>query len=178
MNVVQTRKHIKKLYRDVDKIIQRELEKLLVPVEEEYYDMALDMGFDGDFEDLDESFIEAFFEEYNPVTKYVFKNELGRKESRLFEALVADVTDRIRNYNTAEKLLARQVKQGVIDLEDAIARSVYKAVGVKQVRWVTEQDERTCGVCQELDGQIYDLDDVPPKQHYNCRCYLIPVRVK
>lgn len=176
MNVIQTRKHIKKLYGDVEKIIRKELVKLLLPLEDEYYDIALDLGFDGDLEDLDESFIEEFFEEYNPVTKYVFKNELVRKESRLFESLVAVPLDKVHSYKTAEKLLARQVKQSVIDLEDEVAKSVYKALGVKKVQWVAEHDERTCGVCHELDGLIYDLKDIPPKQHYQCRCYLIPVK--
>lgn len=176
MNVIQTRKHIKKLYGDVEKIIRKELVKLLLPLEDEYYDIALDMGFDGDLEDLDESFIEEFFEEYNPVTRYVFKNELVRKESRLFESLVAVPLDKVHSYKTAEKLLVRQVKQSVIDLEDEVAKSVYKALGVKKVQWVAEHDERTCGVCHELDGLIYDLKDIPPKQHYLCRCYLIPVK--
>ncbi len=176
MNVIQTRKHIKKLYGDVEKIIRKELVKLLLPLEDEYYDIALDMGFDGDLEDLDESFIEEFFEEYNPVTRYVFKNELVRKESRLFESLVAVPLDKVHSYKTAEKLLVRQVKQSVIDLEDEVAKSVYKALGVKKVQWVAEHDERTCGVCHELDGLIYDLKDIPPKQHYQCRCYLIPVK--
>lgn len=176
MNVIQTRKHIKKLYGDVEKIIRKEMVKLLLPLEDEYYDIALDLGFDGDLEDLDESFIEEFFEEYNPVTKYVFKNELVRKESRLFESLVAVPLDKVHSYKTAEKLLVRQVKQSVIDLEDEVAKSVYKALGVKKVQWVAEHDERTCGVCHELDGLIYDLKDIPPKQHYQCRCYLIPVK--
>ena len=176
MNVIQTRKHIKKLYGNVEKIIRKELVKLLLPLEDEYYDIALDLGFDGDLEDLDESFIEEFFEEYNPVTKYVFKNELVRKESRLFESLVAVPMDKVHSYKTAEKLLVRQVKQSVIDLEDEVAKSVYKALGVKKVQWVAEHDERTCGVCHELDGLIYDLKDIPPKQHYQCRCYLIPVK--
>ena len=178
MSVIQTRKHIKKLFGDVEKIIKKELIKLLLPLEDDYYDIALDMGFDGDIEDLDESFIEEFFEEYNPVTKYVFKNELGRKESRLFEALVAVPLDKVHIYAAAEKLLKRQVQQAVIDLEDEVAKTVYKALGVKEVLWISEQDDRTCGVCQEMDGTVYELDDVPPKPHYHCRCYLIPVRVK
>lgn len=176
MSIIQTRKHIKKLYGDIEKTIKKELSKILDPLVEDYYDIALDMGFDGDIEDLDESFIEEFFEEYSPVTKYVFKNELGRKESRLFESLVAVPLDKVHSYKTAEKLLARQVKQSVIDLEDKVAKSVYKSIGVKKVQWVAEHDERTCGVCHELDGQIYDLKDIPPKQHYQCRCYLIPVK--
>ena len=178
MNLPQTRKHIKKLYDKVEKIVFQEFTETLPILEDEYYDIALDMGYDGDFEDLDESFIEEFFEEYNPVTKYVFKNELGRKESRLFESLIADAKDKVHSYKTAEFLLKRQVRQYAVDLEDEVAKTVYKALGVQKVQWISEHDEKTCDVCQEMDGEVYDLSDVPPKQHYNCRCYLIPVRVK
>ena len=178
MNLPQTRKHIKKLYDKVEKIVFQEFTEILPILEDEYYDIALNMGYDGDFEDLDESFIEEFFEEYNPVTKYVFKNELGRKESRLFESLIADAKDKIHSYKTAEFLLKRQVRQYAVDLEDEVAKTVYKALGVQKVQWISEHDEKTCDVCQEMDGEVYDLSDVPPKQHYNCRCYLIPVRVK
>ena len=107
LNVTQTRKHIKKLYADVYKIIKKEYAKILNPIYEEIYDEALALGFSGDLRDLDEGFIEEFFDEYNPVTKYVFKNEMSRKESRLFEALVASTAEKVQSYRTAENLLKR-----------------------------------------------------------------------
>ena len=174
------RKHISKLYKNVYKTIKKEFVAILSPLYQEIYDEALALGFDGELQDLDESWIEEFFDEYNPVTKYVFRNEMGRKESRLFESLVAtkDSTFAIKSqsYQTAENVLTRQIKQYAIELEDAVAMAVYKAVGVKQVRWVAEHDRKTCGVCSELDGEIFPLTDAPPKQHINCRCYLIPVK--
>ena len=149
---------------------------VLNPIYEEIYDEALALGFDGDLRNLDEAWIEEFFDEYNPTTKFVFSNELGRKESRLFESLVASKLERHQSYKTAELLLTRQVKQYCIELEDKILRTVYKDLGVKKVRWVAELDHRTCGVCNELDGQVFSLEDAPPKQHWLCRCYLIPVK--
>lgn len=178
MNVLQIRKHVKKLYDNLERMIIKEFADVTTPIEEELYDEALDMGYDGDIRDLDEGFVAEFFEEYNPVTKYVFRNEMDRKESRLFESLVANVADRTHSYATAEKLLVRQVRQYAIDLEDRIAKIVYEDVGVKKVQWVAEKDEKTCGDCHELNGTIYDLKDAPSKQHYQCRCYLIPVRVE
>ena len=89
MNVIQTKKHINKLYKSVYKIIKKEFVKALNPISEVIYTEALEVGFDGDIRELDEGFIEEFFEEYNPVTKYVFNNEINRKNSRLFESLVA-----------------------------------------------------------------------------------------
>ena len=175
-NVIGVKKHVAKLYKNTFKIIQKEFLSILAPLYQEIYDEALALGFDGEWEDLDEAWVEEFFEEFNPVTKYVFKSEMGRKESRLFESLVASTKERTQSYKTAENLLVRQVKQSAINLEDAVATEVYKAVGVGKVMWVAEKDHKTCGVCSELDGAVFDLEDAPPKQHYNCRCYLIPVR--
>ena len=178
MNVLQIRKHVKKLYDNLEKMIAKEFTEVATPIEEDLYNEALDMGYDGDIRDLDEGFVAEFFEEYNPVTKYVFRNEMDRKESRLFESLVANTVDRTHSYATAEKLLVRQVKQYAIDLEDRIAMVVYEDVGVKKVQWVAEIDEATCGTCHELDGMIFDLKDAPPKQHYQCRCTLQPIKIE
>ena len=142
---------------------------------QDIYDECIEMGFDGDIRDIDEAWIEEFFDRYNPVTKYIFSNEIDRKRSRLFEALVANELDRFRSYKDAERLITQQVRQYSIELEDAIAMTVYEDTGVKKVQWVAEDDHKTCGVCNELDGQIFELKDAPPKQHYNCRCYLIPI---
>lgn len=176
MNVIQIKKHIDKLYKNTFKIIKNEFVAILNPIYEEIYDEAIALGFDGDLRDLDEAWVEEFFDEYNPVTKYVFRNELDRKKSRLFEALVASNEERHQSYRTAENLLIKQIKQYTIELEDSIAKVVYEDIGVKKVKWNAEDDHRTCGVCNELDGQIFELNDVPPKQHYQCRCWITPVK--
>lgn len=176
MNVIQTKKHINKLYKSVYQIIKKEFVKVLNPISEVIYTEALEVGFDGDIRELDEGFIEELFEEYNPVTKYVFNNEINRKNSRLFESIVASTKEKYQSYKTAENLINKQVKQYAIDLEDKVAMAVYKDVGVEKVMWVAEDDYKTCSVCNALDGEIFDLKDAPPKQHYNCRCVLIPVK--
>ena len=176
MNIIQTKKHITKLYKDIYKTIKKEFVSILNPLYQEIYDEALALGFDGDLEDLDEAWIEEFFSEYNPVTKYVFSNEIERKKSRLFESVVASSKEKMQSYKTAENLMKRQVNQYAVDLEDKVAKTVYKNTGVLKVMWVAEQDYKTCGVCSELDGEVFDLKDAPPKQHINCRCYLIPVK--
>ena len=176
MNVIQIKKHIDKLYGSVYKTIKREFTAILNPIYEDIYDEAIDMGFDGDIRDLDEAWVEEFFDEYNPVTKYVFSNEVDRKKSRLFESLVASTAERTQSYKTAENLIVRQVKQYAIELEDAISKVVYEDTGVTKVQWVAEDDYKTCDTCRELDGQIFKLNDVPPKQHQNCRCYTIPIK--
>jgi hypothetical protein len=176
MNVVGVRKHINKLYKDVYKIIKNEFVAIVNPIYQEIYDEAIALGFDGDLRNLDEAWVEEFFDEYNPVTKYVFKNEIDRKKSYLFESLVADPSAKLQSYAKAEKYLVRQIKQYAVELEDAIAKVVYGDVGVKQVQWVAEDDYRTCNDCKELNGEIFDINKAPEKQHYNCRCVLVPIK--
>ena len=143
---------------------------------QDIYEECIDMGFDGDPTNIDEAWIEEFFNRYNPVTKYVFSNEIDRKRARLFEALVANELETFQSYKDAERLITQQVRQYGIDLEDAIAMVVYEDTGVKKVQWVAEDDLKTCSVCKELDGKIFKLKNAPSKQHYNCRCELHPIR--
>lgn len=46
---------------------------------------------------------------------------------------------------------------------------------VEKVLWSATLEDSCCQDCQELDGQYFDLDNVPDlPQHPNCRCCLIP----
>ena len=176
MNIVNTKKHIARLYKDSYKIIKKEFTQILNIIYQEIFEDTVSRGFDGSPKRLDEKWIDEFFSQYNPVTRYVFLNELDRKKSYLFESVVASPQAKHQSYAKAERLLKNQVTQGGIDLEDAIAMSVFKTLGVTKVRWVAESDHKTCGACQELDGQIFPIGEAPEKQHHNCRCYYIPVK--
>ena len=55
----------------------------------------------------------------------------------------------------------------------------YKSMGVTQLEWKTSLDERTCQDCEDMDGDIEDIDNFPlPPQssHPNCRCSCYPVK--
>lgn len=176
LNIVGVKKHVHKLYKTIYETVKQEFLKIVNEIYQIIYDEAVSMGFDGDIRNIDDAWVEEFFNLYNPVTKYVFSNEIDRKESRLFEALVSNELERLKSYAYAERLITSQIEQYAIDLEDAIAKVVYEDTNVKKVMWNSEDDHKTCGVCSELDGQIFDLEDVPPKQHYNCRCWITPVK--
>ena len=176
MNIVQTKKHVHKLYKKIFKTVKQEFLKIINEIYQTIYEEAVDMGFDGDIRNLDEAWVEEFFDWFNPVTKYVFSNEIDRKESRLFEALVSNELERLKSYAYAERLITSQIEQYAIDLEDSIAKVVYEDTGVEKVMWVAEKDHKTCGECMEMDGQTFDLHNAPPKLHHNCRCYYIPVK--
>lgn len=49
----------------------------------------------------------------------------------------------------------------------------YARMGIERVEWLAAEDERTCEVCGELDGQIFDIDKAPEcPAHPLCRCTL------
>ena len=118
---------------------------------------------------------------YNPVTGYLYKSEAERKRLRLSEEMLTarEFLDRGR-YEAAVKKAANlwytQSMQYAIDIEDGTVLDVWRDCDVKQVRWVAEDDGRTCSKCRELNGQVFKINEVPPKQHYNCRCYCVPVK--
>ena len=176
LNITGIKKHIEKLYKKSRSIIMEEFANIILLLGQEVADEARALGYDGDIEDLDEGWVEEFFEEYSPVTKYVFSNEIDRKKSYLFEALVADMTTKHQSYTKAERLLSNQVKQGGIEFDDAVAKAVYKKLGVEKVRWIAEDDSKTCGVCRELDNKVFPIEEAPPKQHHMCRCIVVPVK--
>ena len=59
------------------------------------------------------------------------------------------------------------------------ANQSYKEMNVEKYRVVATLDERTCDICGDMDGQIFDVKDAVegenmPKFHYNCRCTTTP----
>ena len=47
----------------------------------------------------------------------------------------------------------------------------YREAGIKKIKWMTADDDRTCPECGPLDGKIFRLADAPgPPLHPGCRC--------
>lgn len=120
---------------------------------------------------------------YNFVTGYLYDREAERKRLRLNEQiLTAREYDSREMYNDSLRKTANlwwtQTSQYGIDVVDAAAIQAYEDMGVDKVRWVAELDSRTCKVCRERNGNVYELSKVPKKTHYNCRCRLEPVEIE
>lgn len=111
---------------------------------------------------------------YNPVTEYVYENEVIRKRERFTETMIASA-NKLAAIRRAMSLWLGQTEQYLVLVEDAAVLEAYKANGVKRVRWVTQKDEKTCETCSPRNGVVYPINKVPPKPHRNCRCYLVPV---
>lgn len=52
------------------------------------------------------------------------------------------------------------------------AMSLYRAAGVKTVKWVT--NGTPCDICGDLEGQTFPVDEAEePPEHPNCNCALV-----
>ena len=119
----------------------------------------------------------ALMAAYNPVTKYVYENELDRKRSRFAEGVIASTTPR-EEVELAKRLLIGMNKQFADDATfDAVVKA-YADDGVKRVRWITAVDDRRCKECKARHHKIYSIDNIPPKPHLHCRCYVEKIEEK
>ena len=117
------------------------------------------------------AFVLALVLAYNPVTKYVFKNEIDRKRARFAESMLAG-TIPSEEIARAKRLLAATNAQFMDDVTFDTLIQAYKDNGAKRVRWVTAVDDRRCKQCAARHGKIYPIDRVPAKPHIHCRCYV------
>ena len=121
---------------------------------------------------ITDDWIDEWLEETDFVTLYRFNSETERKAYRLAEALEVS-EDRNLEIEKALRAWIRQLGQYAINFTDYAVIKAFTDAGVEYVRWVTMQDERVCVECRGYDGNVYKIDEVPPK-HWNCRCHLSP----
>lgn len=128
----------------------------------------------------------------NEVTHYTYTHEVDRKRERLTEAVnsvptpgkakitiygkTTKATTKTMEFQKALRLWARMTGEYCDIVTDEATLKAYRNAGVKRVRWVTEEDEKVCSLCRPRDGEVYDIDKAPPKEHWGCRCYYVPVK--
>ena len=117
------------------------------------------------------SFVLAFILSYNPVTKYVFKNEIDRKRARFAEGVISSSAP-AQEVALAKRLLAAMNAQFMDDITFNSLVEAYSDNGTEKVRWVTHPDDRRCKQCRAMHGKIYPIDNVPAKPHIHCRCWI------
>ena len=162
LNVI---KQSKKLYSWLEKVTK---ESYLMLANIVYSDFA------DDGEELTEVWLSGILEAYDPVTRYVFDNEWERKRQLFVEGIIASKDKKLESKLSAARL-AKQSVQYTITVADEAQLEAYRKNGVKKVRWVSERDSRVCDVCASRDGNVYPINAIPPKPHYNCRCRFEPV---
>ena len=78
---------------------------------------------------------------------------------------------------TANLWWTQTVQYGISAVDKATIKA-FRDKGVKEVRWVAADDEKTCSICNGRDGKIYKILKIPEKPHYGCRCYVVPVEIE
>ena len=175
LNVVRISKELKETYKRLLEF-NREQYRAIVREAHEYALLFLSVDKDKINED---DYVDYVLSTYNPVTGYLYEKEAERKRLRQGEEMATALTylDRQRYQSAIQKsanLWFTQSGQYAIDLEDYTVLETWKKHDVKKVQWIAEDDNKTCSVCKKRDGQIYDIDKVPTKTHYNCRCTVVP----
>lgn len=115
------------------------------------------------------AWLESFLLEYDEVSKYVYANEFERKRDRLAEALIAS-SKKNEEIDVALRYLSFMLTAYAVRVTDRVVLTAYRDMGIDAVRWKAEKDNKTCTICKHRNGHIYDIEQVPPKPHLNCRC--------
>ncbi len=77
---------------------------------------------------------------------------------------------------SADKRAIAIVRTEVTRMANQGAVEFYKVEGIKQVSWVASFGDRTCPICEGLNGQIFEINNTPDMpQHTMCRCTFSPV---
>jgi SPP1 gp7 family putative phage head morphogenesis protein len=184
LNVVNTRKVTQEMF---DRLLAENEAMYLASAKKAYKDAAKSAkvaGYSGEEEtEIDATWLETFLVGYNLVTGYLYGREADRKRLRLNEQILT-----AREYDSRQMFIDSlrrtanlwwtQTAQYGISVVDDAALTAYKDNGVEKVQWIAADDEKTCKVCGSRDGKIYDINKVPPKPHYGCRCRLAVVEVE
>ena len=121
------------------------------------------------YRNLDEEWVDALLNGYDPVSKYVFAHEMDRKCARLIESIIASDT-KAQEIDTALRAMSFMCRMYADRVTDEAVMQAYNDDGEKYTRWVAEKDEKTCSICKGRDGRIYEIHSVPADPHPNCRC--------
>lgn len=120
--------------------------------------------------------VAALLSSYNAVSGYKYRTEIVRKRDRVVESVLAS-----RDRNSIRKAMDRGAQYWFgqstqycdLSVDEARVRA-FKDAGVKRVVWVTMDDQKVCSDCEELDGELFWITEIPPKPHPHCRCTIRP----
>lgn len=183
LNVINTRKTTASMY---DRFLE-ENEALYLKAAKDAYGRAVKKAraedFSGEEAEVDGEWLAGLLAGYNLVTGYLYGKEADRKRLRLNEQILTAREYGNRNMfqdslRRAANLWWTQTTQyGISSVDEATIKG-FIDMGVERVRWIAADDERTCPTCGARDNKIYKITDLPPKPHYGCRCYIVPVSTK
>lgn len=88
--------------------------------------------------------------------------------------------DLMTRMNVSHSNALRLVRTEFNHLSNQAALAEYQAKGIKKYKFVSAIDSRTCDVCADLNGQVFNVADAKtgwnfPPMHPNCRSVTVPV---
>lgn len=145
--------------------------------EEIFYYMGKDVPEEDVLDDLVDMYLAGMLEQPSEVTHYTYSTEAIRKRDRAKEA-INSVPGRVLKQTEIDKAVRifEQMTTWYTDIveEDSTIQAL-KDCGVERVLRHERNDEKCCEKCRQLDGEIYDINKIPPKPHPNCRRWFTPV---
>lgn len=164
---------VNEIYREVDEITRKYLLILAIKV---YRKILEELEIEDIVDTITEYWIAKILTDYDKVTKYIYVHEVDRKRARTIESIIAS-DNKAKEVDTAKKQFSRQAKQYADNIVMKAVEQAFKDSNIKEVVWETEEDLKVCAICEDLEGKIFRLPDVPSKPHYGCRCWLTPLEL-
>lgn len=171
-------REIDRLYTGIEQDCRRVFRELYIArYEALWYALKDEKPDEDELDELVEMYLAGMWDEPDELSHYAFGPELVRKRDRAKEAILAVPTKAQRQLELekAVRFVIQQIGFYVDITEDAASLQALKDAGVKRVQWNVYGDNRVCGTCESMDGNIYPINRVPVKPHLRCRCYLTPV---
>lgn len=103
--------------------------------------------------------------------------DLRNNDLKVDKKLIENQTKREINYKpTSSNKFSGQIDNEIAFIINETKRQVYKYYGIKKVIIKGVLDEKTCEVCEQYIGKIYNIDEIVVGEqigsHINCRCYI------
>lgn len=88
-----------------------------------------------------------------------------------------DVTDIVNQlYTSGEHMAQFFARDQLARFNKATTLATFQSAGVTKIKWITSHDARVRDSHKALDGQIFNIRELPPEiDDYNCRCGIVPV---
>lgn len=105
--------------------------------------------------------------------------DLRENKLKVHTDLIEKQTKREINYKpTSKNKFSGQIDNEIALIVNEMRRQIFKYYGITKVRIKGILDEKTCEICEQYIGKIYNIDDIVIGEqigsHINCRCILEP----
>ena len=175
-------RQVDSLYEELDKHVRKKLRELWYARFMEVMALLIDSGFNkkapDEIYELLEMHLAGLLDEPSDVTHYTYSHEVLRKRDRAKEAILSVPTKAQKQIELGKHL--RYYLQQVRWYSDFTSQdaevSAYAEANVKKVQRHEMDDNRVCAVCRAADGEIYDIDNIPPLPHPACRRWFTAIK--